>query len=70
MYCDDSSVKTVDAKSVVVCPPSFAHPVLLADHEHCLTGPKGICSVLQACSIIDYNYLFIFPDHPIYPALL
>jgi hypothetical protein len=58
MYCDDSSVKPVDSKQVVVRYITFFfYPCFFSNGK--TIEPKGICSVLQKSSTLEDYQLVI-----------
>lgn len=74
MYCDDSSIKSVDAKQVVVsffCSSCFLFAILRTHAHHALsqhTESESICSILQKGSSIDYIYYFYLSDSSLFSS--
>lgn len=54
MYCDDSSVKPVDSKQVIVRNFFFFWFFFFTKYSEYI-GPKGICSVLQKSPTLNYK---------------
>lgn len=64
MYCDDSSVKPVDAKQVIVRNIYLFILVFLSSRNVPNIGPKGIRSVLQKGPTLDYKLVIQYSSYP------